>query len=318
MEDLLKTIIQLNEAEEVLEENIDMTESTVDFPSEDLPLDIWDKTDDSYVLKSDLKNKILEALKQYPDVDLVGTADKIHIVGSIGTDLYDEDADIDIHVTPKPETIEGKSPEELEEMQRAIMNWFKNERDDKDWYVLKHPYEVYFQLDPNQDYFSDTVYDLLTDEWIKPPKKYGMDYNPYTAFGDIFTELDEAVAPADLLFGKLKRAVFDFNRLSSHQSEELAQQKLTDIQASIEALKECKESWRTIRRRNSGKGIENSEDPTQVQHSQEWSRDNLIFKFIDRYKYMSTVNALIELLKDDEKITAEEVPQVESILKNFY
>lgn len=317
MEELLKTIIALNESEELLEEIEDMDESTVDFPSEDLPLDIWDKVNDTYILKPDLKAKILDALGQYPDLDLVGTADKIHIVGSIGTDLYDEDADIDIHVTPKQEVIAGKSPEELEEMQRAIMNWFKNERESKGWFVASHPFETYFQLDPNQDYFSDTVYDLLTDTWVKPPKKYGMDYNPYTAFGDVFTELDEAVAPADLLLGKLKRLVYDFNRLSTHNAEDLATEKLEAIKVVIESLKLCKESWRTIRRRNSGKGDSNA-DPAQIQHSQEWSRDNLIFKFIDRYKYMATVNSLSELIKDDNQISANEIPQIEDILQNFY
>ena len=163
MNEILKAIIDLNCNEELE----DLQESTASFPSEDLPLDIWDKTEDSYVLKPELKETILDALAQYPDLDLLDSAQHIRIVGSIGTNLYDEDADIDVHIEPKPSVLEGKSEEELEELQRSIMSWFKQERETQGWYVNQHPLEVFFTLSPMSDYFSDTVYDLLSDSWIK-------------------------------------------------------------------------------------------------------------------------------------------------------
>lgn len=313
MNDVLSSIIRLNEQIE------DMEESTASFPSEDLPLDIWDKVDGSYKIKPELKESILDALSQYPDADLLDLAKSIKIVGSIGTNLYDEDADIDIHLELKPEFIQGKSEDELEQFQRDVMNWFKNEREEKQWFVLKHPYEVYAQLNPVQDYFSDTVYDLMTDEWLKQPKKYDMSYNPYTQYGDIFTELDEAVAPADILLGKINRDVKDIKILRDKGHDDTLQEQLENIQKSILALKDCKETWRSIRRRNSAEvPSELPEDPETLQHPDAWKRDNTLFKFLDKYGMFSTVNKLADLLDDSGVLSLEAVDKIPAILTEFY
>jgi hypothetical protein len=313
MDEILEAIIRINE------EMDDIQESTASFPSEDLPLDIWDKVDDTYKIKADLKANILDALSQYPEIPLLDVAKSIKVVGSIGTNLYDEDADIDIHIEPNSEFLEGKTEEDLAEIQRDVMNWFKNEREAKGWFVLNHPYEVYLQLNPIQDYFSDTVYDLMSDEWIKSPKKYDMSYNPYTQYGDIFTELDEAVAPADVLLGKIHRDVRDIKRLQDKNQEKTLKDQYDGIEQSILALKDCKEQWRLIRRRNSAEvPSELPEDPETLQHPDEWKRDNTIFKFLDQYKYFDVVNKLSNLLDDSDHLVLESVDQIPTILSEFY
>lgn len=318
MNEILKEIIAINEEAE--QELFDATESTASFPSEDLPLDIWDKTDDgSYRIKSDLKENILNALSQYPDEKLLDIAKSIKIVGSIGTNLYDEDADIDIHIEPKEEFMQGKSQEELEQFQRDVMNWFKNERVSNNWFVAKHPYEVYVQMNPIQDYFSDTVYDLLSDEWIKSVKKYSLDYNPYTEYGDIFTELDEVVAPADLLFGKIHRDVKDVEILSDKNQEELLNEQVEGIRQSILALREVKDNIRAIRRRNSVEVPDSLPDDLEdLKHPDEWKKDNTLFKFTDKYSYISTINSLSNLLDDNDQLGLDKVNLISDIFRDFY
>ena len=301
-------------------------ESSVDFPSEDLPLDIWEKTDEGYILKPELKQKILDALDEYPDLNLLDLADKIHIVGSIGTNLYDEDADIDIHVTPDLSKLPTDNTEELEQLQRDVMDWFKNERDVKDWYVNKHPFEVYLQLNPTQDYYSDTIYDLLEDKWLKPFKKYGIDYNPYKVYSDVFAELSKVVAPADGAIGELRRDVIDFNRLVDaikkspkevkEQLQITVQGKLDELEADIEQLVQNKELWRSIRRRNSINLEDVEQDITSLTHSEAWNKDNFLFKMLDRYQYMTLVNDLKKLI-DDKDLTEDDVPKIEELLKKF-
>ena len=301
-------------------------ESSVDFPSEDLPLDIWEKTEDAYILKPELKQKILDALDEYPDLNLLDIADKIHVVGSIGTNLYDEDADIDIHITPDTDKLPTKDPEELEQLQRDVMDWFKNERDEKDWYVNKHPFEVYLQLNLTQDYYSDTVYDLLEDKWVKPFKKYSIDYNPYQVYSDVFTELSNVVAPADIAVGELRRDVIDFNRLMdaiNKSSKEVKEQlqitlegKLNELENDIEELVKNKELWRSIRRRNSINLDDVEQDISQLTHSEAWNKDNFLFKMLDRYQYMTLVNDLKKLI-DDKELTEDDVPKIEDLLKRF-
>lgn len=316
MDKILEEIININANEDWN----DAEESTASFPSEDLPLDIWDKdAEGNYRIKPELKEMILNALSKYPDLDLLDVAQSIKVVGSIGTNLYDEDADIDVHIEPKSEFLVTKSAEELAEIQRDVMNWFKNEREENGWFVAKHPLECYFQLNPIQDYFSDTVYDLLSDEWVKVPKKYDLSYNPYTEYGDIFTELDEAVAPADTIFGKLHRDVQDIKILTDKGHDDTLQEQFEGIKASLFALKEVKEQWRDIRKRNSAEiPDEMPDDPETLKHPDEWKRDNTLFKYIGKYGYMNTANKLLDLLDDNEELVPNAVEQIPTILSEFY
>lgn len=303
-----------------------LNESSIDFPSKDLPLDIWDKTDDGYILKPDLKETILEALAEYPDLDLLDIAETIHIVGSIGTNLYDKDADIDVHIAPKANSLGETDSEILELMQRDVMNWFKNNRDEKGWYINEHPLEVYLQLNPTQDYFSDTVYDLLQDLWIKPYKKYDLDYNPYAIYGDTFSELQKIAAPADVTLGELRRDVIDYNRLMEaikKSSKEVRQKlqhslelKLEELEEDIEQLVQNKEIWRSVRHNNSIQTADVIDDISRLTQSDDWKKGNAIFKFMDRYLYMQLVNDLKKLIEDKE-LTDEDVPKIEDILKEF-
>lgn len=316
MDKILEAIIDINANEDW----DDAEESTASFPSEDLPLDIWDKTEDSYILKPELKEKIIDALKQYPDFDLVDSAKNIRIVGSIGTNLYDEDADIDVHIEPKPEVLEGKSEEELEELQRNIMGWFKEERDANGWYVNQHPLEVFFTLSPMSDYFSDTVYDLLTDSWVKTPKKYDMSYNPYTEYGDLFTEVDEVLNPTDVLLGKLHRLSRDAARLKDKNKQDTYDSVLSKIKETILALYETEDKWYEIRKRNSAElPDELPEDPNELELSKDWKKDNTMFKFIGAiYGYKSVIGKLNDLLDDNEELLPDAIEQIPAILSEFY
>lgn len=303
-----------------------INESSIDFPSEDLPLDIWQKEEDSYILKPELKEKILDALSQYPDLDLLNIADNIHIVGSIGTNLYDKDADIDIHIVPDSDKLPTKEPDELEQLQRNVMNWFKNNRDEKDWYVNEHPFEVYLQLNPTQDYYSDTVYNLLDDEWLKPYRKYDLDYNPYEIYGNVFTEIQKLTAPADVAIGELRRDVIDYNRLtdamkklSKTQKEKLKgmlETKLDELEDDIDNLVKNKEIWREVRHKNNINTDEFIDDISKLTQSDEWKQGNAIFKLIDRYAYMSLVNNLNKLI-DGQDLSDDDIPKIEELLKKF-
>lgn len=313
MDTILEKIIKINE------ELSELEESTASFPSEDLPLDIWDKEGDTYKLKSELKEMILNALSKYPDANLLDLTKSIKIVGSIGTNLYDEDADIDVHLELDPKFIDSKTEDEVAEFQRNVMNWFKAEREENNWFVNQHPLEVYIQINPVQDYFSDAVYDLLEDSWIKVPKKYDMSYNPYKEYSDIFSELDEVVAPADILLGKIHRDTKDIEFLKDKNQEDTLQEQIEGIKNSILALKECKENWRNIRRRNSAELPEElPEDPESLSHPDAWKRDNTLFKYLDKYLYFNVVNQLSELLSDESELTLEDAEKIPAILSSFY
>lgn len=81
-----------------------MTESVIDFPKDGLCPEIWEKVisadgmNETWQLKDEAKLKILQfVIKLLDTAHLPSKCDAIHITGSITSNSYTENADIDIH-----------------------------------------------------------------------------------------------------------------------------------------------------------------------------------------------------------------------------
>lgn len=73
-------------------------ESTIDYPvSEGLCPEVWDRTESGYVIKEDIKQKateLVDKLLAHYKVEAKG----VNVVGSICSNQYTDDADIDVHI----------------------------------------------------------------------------------------------------------------------------------------------------------------------------------------------------------------------------
>ena len=293
-----------------------LQESSIDFPYQDPDDAIWDKEDDLYTLREDVKAKILAILEKYPDVPLLEIAEEIHIVGSLCTNQFLDTADCDVHIVPK------NAKEWNEEETNKVIRWFNENRDEIGGWIEEHPIEVYIQLNPNQDLMSDGCYNLLSDEWLVGPKIVPISSDPYEDFSHIADDIRNTVEDADKLFGELKRDVIDFEvieiameRMSGEDKDRLLQKlqdKLDELEDDIEALYKEKGEWTDARR-----GASKPETPEQalkdVELAKNWKDVNATFKFVNRYRYMRTIKNLKELLADEE-ITPDEVEKIKSIM----
>lgn len=301
---------------DLLEKILHVDESSIDFPRQDLDDAIWDKEDDTYTLKKEVKEKILAILEEYPDVLLLEIAEEIRIVGSLCTNQFLDVADCDAHIIPK--NIDEWSEEEV----NKVIRWFNENRDELDGWIDGHPLEVYVQLDPNQDLMSDGCYNLLEDEWLVGPKVVPMSTDPYEDFSHIADDIRSTVENADKLFGELKRDVIDFEviqavieRMSGEDRDRLLQKledKLNELEDDIEALYKEKGEW-TDARREASKPETPEQALKDVELAKNWKDVNATFKFVNRYKYMRIIKNLKDLLSDDE-ITPDEVDKIKSIM----
>ncbi len=144
---------------DVTPKRIGVKESTIDFPQPSLDTAIWDKMGDSYKMKPNVKKIVLDTLKKYTKINLIDIADEIHITGSIGTNQYTTDADLDCHIVTSENKINNAA-----EVQGEVFKFFRQEGNIV--YVDKHPIEVYLQFNANQELLAEDVYDLLNDECI--------------------------------------------------------------------------------------------------------------------------------------------------------
>jgi len=307
--------------------NLKLEESSIDFPRKDLDLDVWNKKDNLYIIRPEVKKKILDVIGKYPERDLVDISASeedgkwkttIHIVGSIGTNQWDDDADIDVHlIISKVIDVYGDT-----EFQNSVMKWFNTNRESIDGFIGDHPIEVYLQYDKNQDLMSDGCYSLLDDKWLTGPKIVPEDYDPYQDFSHIADDLRDVVEDADKLFGELKRDVIDYDvivqameQLSPEQKElflERLGKKLEEIEDDIETLYSKRKEW-VDARKNASKPSTPEEALEDVELAKKWKDQNAIFKFTNRYNYLRVIKDLKELLKDN-KISPHEVDTIKDIM----
>jgi predicted nucleotidyltransferase len=302
------------------------SESSIDFPQKDLDLNVWDKKDNLYTIVPEVKRKILDVIGKYPDVDLIDAAAggepspaaTIHIVGSICSNQYTLDADIDVHIVISEDAdFYGDI-----DFQKKVIKWFNDNRESIDGFIGKHPIEVYPQYDKKQDMMSVGVYDLLADEWLVGPKKVPEDYDPYEDFSHIADDLRDVVEDADKLFGELKRDVIDYgvivqamNQLSVEQKElflERLGRKLEEIEDDIDSLYSKRKEWIAARKKAS-KPSSPEEAADDIELAKQWNDQNAIFKFVNRYNYLKIISDLKDLLKDN-KLTPREVDKIQGIM----
>lgn len=316
---------------DLLERLLHLNDSMVDFPRPDLDPSVWDKTSShtndgvpgAYTLKPDVKKKILDTLDKYPDTKLIDGAahdkdgnEEIHIIGSICTNQYVDDSDIDVHIVVSQES---KSFND-EDFQDAVNDWFKEESNKQ--FVGKHPIEVYLQFNPNQELLADGVYHLMTGEWIKGPKVVPNDYNPYEDFSHVFDDVRSTIQGVDLMLGELKRDVIDYETIKAAIAG-LPKKERGDLKAVLEAkLEEIEQDIQGLykKRKDLAKSRELASQPKTPEEAlksaeltKEWRDKNAAFKFIARYQYMRVIKELDGLL-DDGELIGSDVKKVKKIV----
>jgi len=295
-------------------------ESSIDFPRKSLSSEVWEQDEDGgYKMLPKVHDRIIEQLERYPDFNLVDAAHEIHVVGSICTNQYTDDADIDVHIVPNMDKLPKNRAPEI--WVKDIFKWYKDNRGDES-YIGEHPMEVYLQLIPDQDMMSDGVYNLLSDEWAKGPLIRNIEYDPYEAFSGVVQSIADVVGGADKLMGELRRDVVDYDAIKRAMTElpEPAKQKLRaklqaklkEVESDVELLMQNKKEWIDMRRSAS-----RPESPEQALNdvglAKKWADKNALFKLINRYGYMQAISDLEELMQDNG-ITPDEMSTIRGVM----
>jgi hypothetical protein len=292
-----------------------MNESSIDFPQGDLPEDIWDKEEDgSYRVRKDVEKTIRKALDQYPKVKLQDIAKEIHLVGSMGTNQWQDDSDLDVHIIPDLGKID-----DAEALQKDIKKFYM----DSDNMIGKHKLEVYLQLNPMQEYVGDALYDLNTHEWKKGPTKVGRDFNPYEEYSEIIDTIGSVVGDTDKTLGSLKRKVIDYDvikgaikNMPKETKEKLKQAleaKEQEIENDIEKLMADKKEW-IQRRKESSVPTTPEQALDDIEYVKKWKDENATFKFLHRYQYLRLINDMELMMKEDGGIDDDDVKDLKKML----
>lgn len=151
----------------VMQEDVEK-ESSIDYPvSNGLCPDIWNEVEDGkFTIKDEIKQLALEMVSKLLTRYHV-KATGVNIVGSICSNQYTPDADVDVH-------IQVDLPDEVAEK----LNNLRKKETDKIFAGIDlmvgnpektHPLEFYFQSNIYGDMGSCGCYDLLNDKWLSGP-----------------------------------------------------------------------------------------------------------------------------------------------------
>lgn len=284
-------------------------ESSIDFPRKDLDLSVWKKEGVKYQLRGESKKSIIDAIKSYEQIDLLKLSERIWIIGSICTNLYEDDSDIDVHL------VLDESVKNPDAVQKAVKQW----TNDEPFYIQDHPIQLYIQNVPEQDLISDGIYSLDEMQWVKGPYFVDNNYNPYEVYHDVIDRISSNAQLADIHLGELRRDVIDYEVLKDAYSKlpNISQEKvklylnmkLEEIDHDIEQLLIDKKQWVDLRRQSSI-GFTADEFKSNVNIIRSWKNSNALFKFINRYGYFRVISELEKIVSKDTELTDQDVKHV--------
>ena len=210
---------------------------------------------------------------------------KVHLIGSIASNLYSEDTDIDLHFL-SPHLFPNKSDELTAIIRQQFEEW---KQSDGIGFVGKHPVELYFQPNEFQDYMSVGCYDLLEGKWIVGPEIYPEDYNPYKMYFSAIMEKLQDHLPRirQNILETYEVAVILDKMYSIYADDQFTydlEQRFDELTAKAEQIfKDLK----MVRKGNSEPY--SYEDAIALRGSSSWHISDAAFKMLDKWRYLQAL-----------------------------
>lgn len=230
-------------------------------PKESLSKDIFDKKGDSFVLKEEIREKLLQNTNEF--LDFLGIdffIYDIHFTGSLANYNWSNYSDIDIHIiVDLDEFSNGK--EKTETYNEIVREFFELKK--KSWSTSNNirikGFEVEFYVqDIDEKGVSSGIYSILNNEWVIEPKKDepSIDENKILKKGEEFAKSIDSL---------LKKA---------EDGEDVSNQ-VSDLKSKLKKFRQC--------------GLE---------RGGEYSYENLTFKLLRRNGYIGKLMGIKTLIRN--------------------
>ena len=284
----MKTFKQLrDQVREVLKESV------IDIPRRTYAPGVFDDADTN---NPKLKQKVLDIIKKdLKTFEKFGPVVSVKLIGSILGKRYRNDADLDLDV------LIDLPPEDREtvglEARKSVSTI-----NGKNIPGTQHPINYYVQSDP-KTYKSHLetasgIYDVFKQKMEKKPKEQTFDPEVYQA------DFEKKVNEIDVVKGELKRDIVDYDELSELEPGQIKnlqskiQKKLKEIEDSIEKFSVMGDELMQARRDLFNRPL----TPQEIQKYGIAHKlpKNVIFKYLEKYHYITFFKRCKDILKDGE------------------
>lgn len=292
-----------------------MKESVIDFPKAGLCPEIWEKVvdgtglHDTWKLQQDVSNKLLSIMHSLQAAPLLPNSGIIvHITGSITSNQYTENADIDLHF--HSDSLQFNSNDEVDELNKRLKAAYKQV------FIGKHPIEIYYQDNKFQDYMSVGCYDVINDIWEVGPELADSSFNPYAEYYDEAKKESEAMASQirNKILSIYETAIALKKNLNTEFGDNL-RKVLFEQLASVQGLYDSIRKTRKVYSSPASK-----EEALQFRTSRKWHIADTAFKLFDKYGYLAILKQFIEdfkLMAETDTVDEEAANDIIATVKNY-
>ena len=162
----------IDEIIEDMEKDKEIVKSFV--PKDSLPNDIFDKKNDTFILKEDIRDKLLQISNEF--IEFIGVDFFIYdiiLTGSLSNFNWSKYSDVDLHILVDYNEFDNDGTnliayhEIMKEFFDAKKQLWNKSTDIK---IKNYEVELYIQ-DVDEKHLSTGVYSILNNEWVVQPKK---------------------------------------------------------------------------------------------------------------------------------------------------
>jgi len=214
---------------------------------------IFRRVGKEYVIKDDIRKKLLEITNEYLDfIDVEFFIHDIVLTGSLANYNWSEFSDVDLHILIDMDEFDNKEKEDSTILHKIVQDFFDSKekvwKSKHDIKIKGFDLEIYVQ-DIHQEHVSSGVYSILNNKWVVTPEKT----NPKIDDKKILQKGEE--------YGK--------------QIDDL----LSKMESGDDITKETKDLYKKIKNfRQSG-----------LESGGEYSYENLTFKLLRRNGYIEKI-----------------------------
>lgn len=266
-------------------------ESILDRPVDGLDVRVWKRdADGGYVLTDDARDRISDIVSWACGFLGVSRADA-NITGSITSNTYKPDSDIDVHIS-SPEI----PVERADAVNKALRKGF-DERykvDNRDGcFIGEHPIEVYFQSNPFQDLMSVGCYSLERG-WLVGPEMKGLDYDPYDEYYE--EDMGHVRDIIDDVRSVILRAYESAVAYTNSGNEGFRTSRVDELTGILNQASGIFRNAREFRKAYSSPRSEG--EALRRRNSKEWKIADSAFKLLDKFGYLRILKTFTQDVED--------------------
>ena len=281
------------------------TASIIDYPRTELDKTIWKTNGETLQLQPGIKDEIADIIGSFlNDLDLPEEAIKdVFIYGSILTNQYNTQTDVDARILLDPEALEAHYPgmtgDELYDLTIDTVHGI----------LLgdtKHPFNATIVIENEETELGqsqlgisdrDPVYSIKEEKVVHEGNGYDESFDPDVEFMEERTDVKDIMTKLDNLVQDAKTDTIDIEMLEEAIGEvanpdrliEKIEDRLGDLNFTIEKMVHEYNSIKEDRSKSYKEG------PTEDRHK---APGNIRFKFLEKYRYMDMLKKLKRLFKD--------------------